>query len=73
MHAEAWSATASMTHAQDMRGPFAAYPNAGEDAVAPEALLASAKGWVAQGAQVAGGCCGLGPAHIRVLKAGLMS
>ena len=61
-------------------GPLGAYPESGYfvmpnwqfvDIVAPEDLLAEARGWVAAGAQLIGGCCGLGPDHIRALKKGL--
>ena len=57
-------------------GPIGAYPNSGHfimpnwqfvDIVSPDALAAEAAGWVGQGAQVIGGCCGIGPAHIRRL------
>ena len=61
-------------------GPLGAYPESGHfimpnwqfvDIIEPDDLVAEARGWVAQGAQVIGGCCGLGPDHIRALKAGL--
>jgi homocysteine S-methyltransferase len=38
------------------------------DIISPEAYAAEAQKWVAQGVQVIGGCCGIGPKHIRVLK-----
>lgn len=34
----------------------------------PEAYLAFAKGWVDAGATIIGGCCEVGPAHIRLLS-----
>ena len=37
------------------------------DVVSPEDLLAEAETWVGQGAQIVGGCCGIGPDHIRLL------
>lgn len=58
-------------------GPLTAYPDSGyfkmpqwqfEDVIAPEELLNFAKGWVENGAQVIGGCCGLSPNHIAALK-----
>ncbi len=58
-------------------GSVAAYPHRGHfimpewqfvDAISPEDYLAEAKKWVAMGAQVIGGCCGIGPDHIRLLK-----
>ena len=58
-------------------GPTGAYPNSGHfvmpnwqfvDIISPDALAAEAIGWIERGAQVIGGCCGIGPAHIRRLK-----
>jgi len=37
----------------------------------PAAYLAHARQWVADGASVVGGCCEIGPEHIRVLAEGL--
>ncbi len=37
--------------------------------VTPEAYLAFAERWVAAGATVVGGCCGVGPAHVSALSA----
>lgn len=37
----------------------------------PEKYAAFAMGWVAQGATIVGGCCEVGPAHIRALAAAL--
>lgn len=59
------------------KGPVAAYPHSGGweppnwqfvDILAPEAFAKAAQGWVAKGVQVVGGCCGIGPDHIRLLK-----
>ena len=33
----------------------------------PEEYVEHARGWAAQGAQIIGGCCGVGPAHIEAL------
>ncbi len=61
-------------------GPIAAYPHSGhfvmpnwqfDQVISPEAYLAEAKGWVAQGARAIGGCCGIGPEHIRLLSENL--
>ncbi len=61
-------------------GPLGAYPESGYfimpnwqfvDVINPDDLVAEARRWIAQGAQLIGGCCGLGPDHIRALKAGL--
>ena len=57
--------------------PMGAYPESGYftmpnwnfvDVVSPQDLVAEAKGWVARGARILGGCCGLGPAHIATLR-----
>ena len=61
-------------------GPIGAYANAGRwepphwvfvDQVTPQDYLAEASEWVGAGAQIVGGCCGIGPAHIRALRDGL--
>ncbi len=58
-------------------GPIGVYAHSGEfimpnwqfiDIISPEAYAAEAQKWVAQGVQVIGGCCGIGPKHIRVLR-----
>ena len=58
-------------------GPLAAYPESGHfvmpswqfvDVMAPEDFVTHAMGWLRQGVQVLGGCCGLGPDHIRLLR-----
>ena len=38
-----------------------------DDAVTPDAFAAIAAGWVEDGVKVVGGCCGLGPEHIRAV------
>ena len=57
-------------------GPVGAYPHAGRfempnwlfiDQISPEDFAREAAGWHALGARVVGGCCGIGPEHIRVL------
>ena len=62
--------------------PKGAYPHSGdfvmphwqfETVISPEAYAARAQQWVADGFQVIGGCCGMGPEHIRVLKETLPS
>ena len=61
-------------------GPVGAYPNAGYwkrpnwtfvDQVSPAQYVADAKRWVAAGASIVGGCCGVGVEHIRALADGL--
>lgn len=58
-------------------GPLLAYPDSGyfksphwqfEDVIKPADLRRFAEGWVAEGVQVLGGCCGLSPDHIAALK-----
>lgn len=36
--------------------------------ISPEAYASAARQWVEMGAHIIGGCCGIGPAHIRLLK-----
>jgi homocysteine S-methyltransferase len=55
-------------------GTIGAYPEIGDgtDAAAhasPTQLAAAARGWVAAGARIIGGCCGTTPEHIRALAA----
>ncbi len=38
------------------------------DVIAPEEYAHEAGTWIQMGAQIVGGCCGIGPAHIRELK-----
>ena len=63
-------------------GPIGAYPNAGYwtrpnwtfvDQVSPQDYLADARSWVASGASIIGGCCGIGVEHIRALHDGLVA
>lgn len=58
-------------------GPVGAYPHSGEfimpnwqfiDMVSPEDFAAEAEGWLDLGARLVGGCCGIGPEHVRLLK-----
>ncbi len=41
--------------------------------VTPEKYLAYAQTWVNAGASIVGGCCGIGPAHIKVLAQGFVN
>ena len=59
-------------------GPTGVYPESGHftmpnwqfvDIIEPDALVEEARGWVADGAQIIGGCCGTGVPHVRALKA----
>ena len=58
-------------------GPLMAYAESGSfvmpdwqfvDVVSAEAYLDHALDWVGTGVQIVGGCCGIGPEHIRLLK-----
>lgn len=58
-------------------GPLAAYPNSGsfvppnwqfDTVCSPPEFAAAAAEWVSGPVRIVGGCCGLGPAHIRALR-----
>lgn len=58
-------------------GAVGAYPHSGrfvmpnwqfEGMISPEDFAAEAEGWLKKGARAVGGCCGIGPEHIRVSK-----
>jgi homocysteine S-methyltransferase len=58
-------------------GPVSAYPNSGDwtppnwgfdTVISPSGFVAAAQSWIARGVQVIGGCCGIGPDHIRLLS-----
>lgn len=59
-------------------GPAMAYPESGEeftmpiwnfgDIASPDDFAATMATWVDKGVQIIGGCCGLGPDHIRTIK-----
>ena len=81
MHSDL-AVTEAAVHAlrENYVGTVGAYPNAGHwlrpqwafvDQVTPDDYLARAQSWVAAGAQIVGGCCGIGPDHIRALQQGL--
>ena len=62
------------------QGPAFAYAESGhfvppswkfEDVISPEDYLDYARQWIEQGAQIIGGCCGIGPDHIRALRENL--
>ena len=75
MHSEiADTAAGLQCAARVCEAPLGAWPNSGtieppdwqfDDAVTPEAFAALAARWIEDGARVVGGCCGLGPEHIR--------
>jgi homocysteine S-methyltransferase len=58
-------------------GPVGAYPHSGKfimpnwqfvDIISPEDFTKLAQGWMEMGVRLIGGCCGIGPEHIRLLK-----
>jgi S-methylmethionine-dependent homocysteine/selenocysteine methylase len=55
------------------RGWLGAYPEIGDGtpqaphSIGPDELAAQARGWIASGARIIGGCCGTTPEHIRAL------
>ena len=81
MHSNIQDTVPALRVVQDQwNGPIGAYPESGDfvmpnwqfdQIVSPEELLVQAKQWVQMGVQLIGGCCGIGPEHIRVLKEGL--
>jgi S-methylmethionine-dependent homocysteine/selenocysteine methylase len=60
---------------QSWTGPIGVYPESGYfkspdwlfTEIAPADLVTAAKAWQQQGATIFGGCCGIGPAHIKAL------
>lgn len=59
-------------------GPFGVYPESGYfkmplwqfvDIIPEQKFVAKCKGWWQQGARILGGCCGIGPSHIKALAA----
>ena len=38
------------------------------DMISPEDFATQAQGWLEMGVQLIGGCCGITPEHIRLLK-----
>ena len=60
-------------------GPLGAYPHVGEwtppnwvfSEISPQAFADKVARWVDDGAQVLGGCCGIGPQHIAALRQAL--
>jgi len=58
-------------------GPISAYPDTGHfempswnwtDSIEPSALAERALGWIDEGAQIIGGCCGTGVEHIEAIS-----
>jgi homocysteine S-methyltransferase len=64
------------------QGPLAVYPNSGEYAAphwlhdtvcSPREFVAANQRWLDVGVNIVGGCCGIGPAHIKALGDYLVS
>ena len=58
-------------------GPTGGYAHSGDSVmpnwqgvnmITPEAFVLAAQEWVEMGAQIIGGCCGIGPDFVRLLK-----
>ena len=81
MHTTAQETTPALAELRrHWQGPTGAYPNSAgtatsrwdlQDTETPESLLAEAREWVKMGVQIIGGCCGIGPEHIRAFREGL--
>lgn len=65
---------------QRWSGPIGVYPESGYfekpnwkfvDIVPPAVFATEARGWVARGVRLLGGCCGTGPDHIQALQAAM--
>jgi len=59
------------------QGPIGIYAHSGDfvmpnwqfiNMISPEDYATEAQKWVEMGVQIIGGCCGIGPEHIRLLK-----
>ncbi len=78
MHTEATEVLPALAILQQRwSGPVGVYAHSGRfvmphwqfnDVISPEDYLTEARRWVEAGAQLIGGCCGIGPDHIRLLK-----
>ena len=81
MHTTAQETTPALAELRrHWQGPTGAYPNSAgtatsrwdlQDTETPESLLAEAQEWVKMGVQIIGGCCGIGPEHVRAFREGL--
>ena len=82
MHSEVSETAAALRVLREhWPGPVGAYAHSGhfvmpnwqfESVISPEAYAEAAAGWVAGGVQLVGGCCGIGPDHIRTLRRQLL-
>ena len=78
MHTEVSDAVPAFAELQRAwSGPLGVYAHSGvfvmpnwqfNDVISPEDYAREAGVWKAMGAQIIGGCCGIGPSHIRELK-----
>ena len=79
MHSEVENTAPGLTALEEVwDGPLLAYPNSGgwtppnwvfDSVIGPDQFAEAAKGWVDEHhVQVVGGCCGVGPEHIRALS-----
>jgi S-methylmethionine-dependent homocysteine/selenocysteine methylase len=76
MHAKPDAATEALGVIREyFDGPVGVYAESGDwaapnwvfNGLTPDEYLLEADSWVSRGAQIIGGCCGVGPEHIRVL------
>ncbi len=78
MHTEVADTTEALTLLKSCwQGTIGTYAHSGRfimpswqfnNIISPEEYAAAAKQWIKMGAAIIGGCCGIGPAHIRKLK-----
>lgn len=78
MHTEVTDAVEAFTElGKHWSGPLGVYAHSGvfvmphwqfNDVISPEDYAAEAGRWLAMGARIIGGCCGIGPEHIRTLQ-----
>ena len=81
MHSSVHDTGPALSELKDLwDGPVFAYAESGhfvppswkfEDIISPQDYLDYARQWIEQGVQIIGGCCGIGPEHIRVLRENL--
>ena len=81
MHTSVHNTGPTLTELNDLwDGPMFAYAESGhfippswkfEDIISPLDYLGYVRQWIEQGVQIVGGCCGIGPEHIKVLQENL--
>ena len=81
MHSSVNDTGPALTELNELwNGPMFAYAESGhfvppswkfEDIISPLDYLGYVRQWMEQGVQIVGGCCGMGPEHIRVLNENL--